>query len=239
MNGMAGHSASPPDGGGTLAELMRTLEAIEKIPPPYRLTPAVDRYFKIRGAAKNDQKGEVLRMLRNPVDVEKVERMLPPGYRSLIHDTIAITEIHGGLCPNCLPMTATADVDIRVLDDESTEPMLRKVQQMMPKDGKVEVLLAGTPVPASTSDTELFHVLAAAMKRSEPGSQVAPVVSAGTSDSRYFRARGIVAYGIAPFKVNYYDADTVHGTDERIRARFFDEGVQLMRQIVRNFCARP
>jgi acetylornithine deacetylase/succinyl-diaminopimelate desuccinylase-like protein len=68
---------------------------------------------------------------------------------------------------------------------------------------------------------------------------VAPVVSAGTSDSRYFRARGIVAYGIAPFKVNYYDADTVHGIDERIRARFFAEGLQLMRQIVRTFCARP
>ncbi len=76
------------------------------------------------------------------------------------------------------------------------------------------------------------------MKRSEPGSQVAPVVSGGTSDSRYFRARGIVAYGIAPFKVNYYDADTVHGTDERIRAGFFDEGVRLMRQIVHDFCVR-
>src|SRR5256885_8618013 len=35
------------------------------------------------------------------------------------------------------------------------------------------------------------------------GSMVAPFVSAGTSDSRWFRARGIAAYGIAPFKVNY------------------------------------
>ena len=63
------------------------------------------------------------------------------------------------------------------------------------------------------------------------------MVGAGTSDSRYFRARGIVAYGIAPFKVNYYDADTVHGNDERIRARFFAEGVRLMRTIVSQFCA--
>jgi acetylornithine deacetylase/succinyl-diaminopimelate desuccinylase-like protein len=238
MKGPAGHSASPPDSGGTMMQLMRTLEAIVKIPTPYRVTPAVDRFFKIRGASKNDEKGEVLRLLRNPVDAERVERVLPPGYRSLIHDTIAITEIHGGICPNCLPMTAMADVDIRVLDDETTDAMLTKVRQTIPKEGKVEVLLAGTPVQESPSDTELFRVLAAAMKRSEPGSQVAPVVSAGTSDSRYFRARGIVAYGIAPFKVNYYDADTVHGTDERIRARFFDEGVRLTRQIVHDFCAR-
>jgi acetylornithine deacetylase/succinyl-diaminopimelate desuccinylase-like protein len=238
MKGVAGHSASPPDGGGTLVQLMRTLEAIEKIPTPYRVTPAVDRFFRIRGASKNDEKGEVLRSLRNPVDGERVERVLPPGYRSLIHDTIAITQIHGGVCPNCLPMTATADVDIRVLDDETTDAMLAKARQAIPKDAKLEILLAGTPVPESPSDTELFRLLAAAMKRSEPGSQVAPVVSGGTSDSRYFRARGIIAYGIAPFKVNYYDADTVHGTDERIRPGFFDEGVRLMRQIVHDFCVR-
>jgi hypothetical protein len=36
--------------------------------------------------------------------------------------------------------------------------------------------------------------------------------------------------------VNYYDADGVHGTNERIRARFFAEGVQLTRTIVRDFC---
>jgi hypothetical protein len=38
--------------------------------------------------------------------------------------------------------------------------------------------------------------------------------------------------------VNYYDADTVHGTDERIRASFFPPGVRLMREIVHDFCAR-
>jgi len=239
MKGPAGHSASPPDGGGTMVKLMQTLEAIEKIPTPYRLTPAVERYFRMLGNSKKDEKGELMRSLRNPVDTERVNRVLPPGYRSLLHDTIAITRINGGHCSNCFPATATADVDIRVLDDEKPDAMLAKVQQAMPKGGSVEVLLASAPVPESPSNTDLFAVLANAMKQAEPGSTVAPVVSAGTSDSRYFRARGVVAYGIAPFKVNYYDADTVHGIDERIRARFFAEGLQLMRQIVRNFCARP
>ena len=116
--------------------------------------------------------------------------------------------------------------------------MLARIRAILPKDAKLDVLLAGEPTPESPSDTELFRVLVAAMKRAEPGSNAAAVVSAGTSDSRYFRARGIVAYGIAPFKVNYYDADTVHGNDERIRASFFPSGVRLMRQIVNDFCAR-
>jgi hypothetical protein len=41
-----------------------------------------------------------------------------------------------------------------------------------------------------------------------------------------------------PFKVNYYDADGVHGVDERIRTRFFGEGVRLVRGIVRDFCEK-
>ena len=53
MKGPAGHSASPPDGGGALTKLMKTLEAIQAIPTPYRLTPAVARYYKILGASKH------------------------------------------------------------------------------------------------------------------------------------------------------------------------------------------
>jgi acetylornithine deacetylase/succinyl-diaminopimelate desuccinylase-like protein len=238
VKGQAGHSASPPDDGGTLVTLMHTLDAVQKIPTPYRLTPAVSRYFTALAVTKHDYKGEALRTVTRGVDPARVERILPAGYRSLLHDTVALTQIHGGVCPNCMPMTATGDVDIRVLDDEKPDAMLAKVKALMPKGAEVEVLLAGEPTPESPSNTDLFRLLATSMEKSEPGSVAGPVVSAGTSDSRYFRARGVVAYGIAPFKVNYYDADTVHANDERIRASFFPQGVRLMRQIVHDFCAR-
>jgi acetylornithine deacetylase/succinyl-diaminopimelate desuccinylase-like protein len=114
--------------------------------------------------------------------------------------------------------------------------MMAKVKAALPAGGDLQVLLAGQPVPESSSDTELFRVLSSSFRNAESGSIVGAVVGSGTSDSRYFRARGIVAYGIAPFKVNYYDAETAHGNDERIRTRFFAEGVRLMRTIVTRFC---
>jgi acetylornithine deacetylase/succinyl-diaminopimelate desuccinylase-like protein len=236
--GAPGHSASPPADGGTIVRLLEVLEAVRTIPTPYRLTSAVSSYFGALAQLKHDEKGAVLGSLHEPLDAHRIEASLPPGYRSLLHDTIAITRVQGGVCPNCLPANAWADVDIRLLDDERAGAMLAQVRSRMPKGAEVEVLLEGEPSPASPSDTDLFRVLASAMKKAEPGSTVAAAVSAGTSDSRYFRQRGMVAYGIAPFKVNYYDADTVHGNDERIRAVFFGEGVQLMRNIVRDFCAR-
>jgi acetylornithine deacetylase/succinyl-diaminopimelate desuccinylase-like protein len=238
MHGWPGHAAAPPDDGGTLARLMDALQAIRAIDTPYRLTPAVERYFHAIGVARKDERGEVLRGVHEPLDVARVKRVLPSGYRALLHDTIAVTRLGGGACTNCLPATGTADLDIRLLPDEKSGAMEAKVRELVGKDGDVAVLLAGEPSPESPYDTDLFHLLAAKFEKSGPGSAVAPIVQAGTSDCRFFRAHGIVAYGIAPFKVNYYDGDTVHGNDERIRERFFDDGVRLTREIVRGFCAR-
>ncbi len=64
------------------------------------------------------------------------------------------------------------------------------------------------------------------------------MVSLGTTDSRFFRSRGIVAYGFSPFKVNYYDGASVHGADESIRLAFLNEGIEVMREIVERFCLR-
>jgi acetylornithine deacetylase/succinyl-diaminopimelate desuccinylase-like protein len=237
MKGTAGHAASPPDDGGALGKLVRSLDAISRIPTPYRLTPAVARSFHEAGKARHDERGEVLRGIAEPMDTARLERVLSPGYRALLHDTVAITRVDGGRSINVLPANASAEVDIRLLPDEKPDVMTAKVKATLPSGGELQVLLDGQPVAESASDTELFRVLSSSFRNAESGSLVGPVVGAGTSDSRYFRARGIVAYGIAPFKVNYYDADTVHANDERIRARFFAEGVRLMRTIVSNFCA--
>jgi acetylornithine deacetylase/succinyl-diaminopimelate desuccinylase-like protein len=233
--GTPGHSASPPDGGGTLAKLVNALSAIEKLPAPYRLVPPVQRYFHIAGAARGDAKGELLRSIAEPLDAKRIDATLPAGYRALLRDTIAITRIEGGTSINAMPAHALAELDVRLLPDEKPEAMVQAIGKAAGSDVSVEVVLDAQPVPESPSDTPLFRVLTRAMQRDEPGSVVAPAVGAGTTDSRYFRARGITAYGIAPFRVNYYDSDTVHGTNERIRVRFFRQGVQLMRSIVREF----
>ena len=61
FKGPPGHSAAPPDGGGSVGSMIRALDAIQKIETPYRLTPAVQRGFRALGETKRDEKGEVLR----------------------------------------------------------------------------------------------------------------------------------------------------------------------------------
>jgi len=233
-----GHGAAPADGGGATAKLIRALAAVDAIATPYRLTPSVARTSAIAARERKDGRGQRFKLLREPLDIAAIERELPPGYRAMLRDTIAITRLAAGNAVNSVPSRAIGEIDIRLLPGSTPDAMLARVKQAVGTNGTVEVLLAGEPVPGSSETTELYRVLARAMREASPGSAVAPMVGAGTTDSRFFRARGITAYGIAPFKVNYYDADTVHSDDERIRSRFFVEGVRLMRRVVSDFCER-
>lgn len=227
-----GHGAAGAAKGGAPAKLIRALSAIEAIETPYRLTEVVERTTAMR----TDRRAASLQLIHEPLDVARIERELPPGYRSLLRDTITITRLAAGSAVNVLPSRATADVDIRLLPGTKPDAMLEQVRAAVGKEGTVEVLLAGEPAPESPARGELYETLRRVFTESAPGSAVAPIVTPGTTDSRYFRARGITAYGIAPFKVNYYDADSVHGEDERIRARFFAEGVRVVKGVVRGFC---
>jgi acetylornithine deacetylase/succinyl-diaminopimelate desuccinylase-like protein len=236
--GEGGHAAGASSSGGAATELVHALYAIDQIPTPYRLSESVAHLTAVAAAARTDGRGRLLRLIREPLDVERIEKELPAGYQALLRDTISITHIRAGHAVNVVPDRAFAEVDIRLVPGSDPKPMLESVRTAVGDRARVEVLLEGEAVAASPHDTPLFAIIARAMKNASPGSTVAPVVGVGATDSRFFRARGITAYGIAPFKVNYYDAAGVHGTDERIRVRFFAEGVTLMREIVSAFCAK-
>lgn len=236
-DGDGGHGSAPPDDGGATAKLVRALAAIDALETPYRLDPSIARIFAAAAAVRTDGRAAKLRRVQEPLDVAFVERELPKGYRALLRDTIAVTHLAAGDSVNVIPTRAVAGIDIRMLPSTSPKEMIARVEQAVGTNGTVEVLLGTDPAPESPAGGELYDAVARAMRAASPGSTVGPMVSAGTTDSRFFRARGIPAYGVMPFKVNYYDADGVHGRDERIRARFFAEGVRLMRTIVRDFCA--
>jgi acetylornithine deacetylase/succinyl-diaminopimelate desuccinylase-like protein len=230
-----GHGSAPAEGGSAPAKLVRALAAIDTLETPYRLTDVVARTAALAASARKDGRGATLRLLREPLDVPRIETALPPGYRSLLRDTIAITRLDAGSAVNVVPSRATAAVDVRLLPGSSSEAMLAAIRNAAGKNATVEVILAGQATPESPTSGELYETLVRVLTPTAP---VGPIVSPGTTDSRYFRSRGVIAYGFSPFKVNYYDADGVHGSDEKIRARFFSEGVGVMRSVVRAFCER-
>ena len=66
-----------------------------------------------------------------------------------------------------------------------------------------------------------------------------PLLIPAATDSRFFRARGIAAYGFSPFAIDARELRTVHDVDERLALAAFDHGVGTMKSVVRALVAPP
>jgi acetylornithine deacetylase/succinyl-diaminopimelate desuccinylase-like protein len=234
--GAGGHGAAPPADGGASRRLVEALHAVQQLPLETALVPTVERYFHAIALTRPGERGRTLGRIAEVMSSPKELEQLPESYRILLGDTLAITRLRAGDSTNSVPAYASGDLDIRLLPGSDPEAKLRELRAYLPGDVEIEVLLSGPPSPPAPVDTELFEILQEEMLLAEPESRVGPMAFAGTTDSRFFRNRGVVAYGVSPFKVNYYDAAGVHGENERIRVAFFTQGVDLVRAVVGRFC---
>ncbi len=239
-HGQPGHGSQPPPDGGAPMALVRALARVVDVPTPYRLTPSVEAHFRSLALAKRplDARRPIFANPAAYIGSPEIEK-LPAGARSLLRDTIVVSVIRAGTSVNVIPSVATAELDLRLLPGSDPAPAIRAVRERAGAGVDVDVMLSGSAVPPSPAGTPLFALIAELATASSPGSAAGPYVSAGSTDSRFFREKGMVAYGFNPFPVNYYDGASVHAADERIRARFFARGVGLMRRIVRRAATAP
>jgi len=155
---------------------------------------------------------------------------LPPAFASLLEDTLQVTVLEGSDRINVVAPEARARLDVRLLNDTDENAYLADLASTLGSRIATRVLLEpGPPTPASPdsgADWELFgRVLA-------DGHPLVPAVIPGITDSRYFRQRGIAAYGVSPFELEALDLRRVHGPDERIPLAAFDAGVKRMKRLV-------
>jgi acetylornithine deacetylase/succinyl-diaminopimelate desuccinylase-like protein len=92
------------------------------------------------------------------------------------------------------------------------------------------VLLSSPPTPPSSTQTELWTVLERTLGTEAP---LVPSFITGTTDSRYFRERGIPAYGFSPFVLAGDEVRGIHGADESIPLERFKNGLLIMKKVVR------
>ena len=88
---------------------------------------------------------------------------------------------------------------------------------------------------ASSSDTSLYSLLEASLRRHYPSAGIAPGVAAGFTDSHFFRDIGIDSYGYSPAVIPSEARSSVHGNNERIGVDAFNRGVEIMIETVSAF----
>jgi len=66
----------------------------------------------------------------------------------------------------------------------------------------------------------------------DPGALITTPMLAGYTDSYYYRALGIGAYGLDPFRTTEEEDRTVHGNDERVSLANLRFGVEFFYRVV-------
>ena len=117
--------------------------------------------------------------------------------------------------------------------------LFKNTQDYAPRLGpdlEVEEVLESPPVPASPTDHQLFRALEATLELRAP---VVPSFLTGTTDSRYFRQRGIPAYGFSPFAINAQDLRGIHGRDESVPVDAFLRGIETLKRFLAIYAGEP
>ena len=158
-------------------------------------------------------------------------RVLLPGMQSVFLDTIQLTALDtGGNAVNVVSPYAKAKLDARLLPNTDAKAFLERVQTALGPGLEVEVLLDAPQTPLPDLEHPDYLELVDLLGASAP---VVPVVIPGTTDSRYFRERGIAAFGFSPFLLSGPESRGIHGVNESIPVDDFLDGVERMKEVLR------
>ncbi len=228
--GRAGHASMPRIGDNALVKLAPVLSALaaaevvaEVAPEPVAILEAMDL--------------DPLDMAGSLEAMEAADERIATFIEPMMGVTLAPTMASASQKINVIPSHAEVKVDCRALPGQDADHALGRIHEAIGADGfqiSFDETVVGNRSPA---DTPLMDFIRSFVAREDPGATVTPVLLAGFSDSRWFRAAfpDCVAYGFFPQRaMGLLEATPLmHGADERIpvedlglAARFYSELVQ-------------
>jgi acetylornithine deacetylase/succinyl-diaminopimelate desuccinylase-like protein len=241
--GAPGHSAVPL-ADNAIYRLAKALDRIGQYRRPARLLPVTRDYLRQRSQVEKPKLAAAMKSLssakgsRLPIaalsELEKI-----PSLDAALRTTCVATTVTGGTRVNVLPSEASANVNCRILPDETSE-LIRGDLIKVIGDAKIEVQPVSDFGPGGTSPItgEVPSAVNKIAAESYPGVPVIPTLIKGTTDSRYLRRHGIAAYGMGPFAMAELDMHRVHGTDERISLASIRNGVEFFDKLVMELAAK-
>jgi acetylornithine deacetylase/succinyl-diaminopimelate desuccinylase-like protein len=159
-----------------------------------------------------------------------------PGQPNLFLDTVQVTTVDVGERINVVAPEAVAHVDVRLLPETDADDFLGRLRRAAGDQVTVEVILSAPPVPPSPADHPAYRAIAGVLGEEAP---VVPSFIAGFTDSRWFRQRGVAAYGVTPFALAGGILTGIHGPDERLPVAELERGIARMTEIVAAWTAPP
>jgi carboxypeptidase PM20D1 len=229
-----GHSSRPYDP-NAIDQLSAGLIRIDQYKFKPELSDVTREYFT---AAARYEAPEIAAAMRafaaNPQDAKAIAVLRAnPATIGKIGTTCVVTMINGGHALNALPQRATANINCRIFPGHPREQIMEELRRVVadPAVQFKDVSEGSVATDASPIRADLVQAINKAVHLGYPGLPVFPTMSAGASDSMWFRREHIPSYGVSPLFIK--DSDRfAHGLNERIPVGDVRPGVQFMVSLI-------
>ncbi len=216
--GSTGHS-SLPHGDNAIAVLAQALERLTKYTPEKRLLPVAREYFLKRSEIETGELAKVMKDVAKSssrFSTSSIKQLEKHNLQNYLITTCIPTMISGGTRVNALPGHATANINCRILPDETIETVRKRLISII-DDPRVELTQEGDFSVGGSSDVK--GVVPSAVEKIAgqmwPGIVVIPSMLSGATDSRFLQGKTQM-YGVSPLYRLEKDGVRAHGIDERI-----------------------
>ena len=183
-----------------------------------QLSPITKAYFEGIALRQTPEIGAAMKAFAaNPKDEKAIATLAAsPAYVGQIGTTCVSTMVSGGHALNALPQRATANINCRIFPGVKPAAVMAELQRVAadPEVKFTDVTEGSNPTDASPLRPDLTGAVTRAMQAVRPGVPIFPAMSAGASDSMWFRSVGVPSYGVSPTFVKESD-DFSHGLNER------------------------
>ena len=237
-----GHSSVPrPD--NAITALADALAKVGRYSFPVRFSEVTRGFFSKTADVEDPALGKAMRALvANPDDAEALAGVsADPRYNSMLRTTCVATQLSGGHAANALPQLAEANINCRMFPTDTAE-VIRAAFEKLINDTTVQVIIRGAPrqpPPVIPVVPELMDAVTQVTRDLWGNVPVIPVMSTGATDSRYFRALGVPAFGVSGlFSDPTVDA-RAHGRDERMRLQSYYEGQEFLWRLTKALTSAP
>ena len=231
-----GHS-SRPSATNPIYRLARDLDRLAAYKFPAMQSEITMAAFKATAAGKPGPLGDALRRyVANPNDAEAVEIL--SADRDMVgqlRTTCVATMINGGHATNALPQKATANVNCRIFPGTPSEEVRKTIVKVLDDPTATVERQADGAIDAGPSPLrpDVLAAVTKAVHARYPGLPVLPAMSAGATDSMFFRALGVPSYGVAGVFMKSSD-DFAHGLNERVPVATIDGALAQWESILKD-----
>jgi acetylornithine deacetylase/succinyl-diaminopimelate desuccinylase-like protein len=239
VHNKGGHS-SLPVADNAIYHLSGALYRLSSFGFPLKTNDVTREYFRaMSGIEKGPISADLAAVAKGDAAAMTRVAAASTSWNATLRTTCVATQLEGGHAKNALPQLAAANVNCRVLPEDSIASVTATLKRVI-NDTAVTLTMDGTPHsgPPSPMRDDLMSAIKGVTTALWPGVPAVPMMVMGATDGLYLRIAGIPTYGVQGF---FYDRDDIrfHGRDERLKVQSFYQGQTFLYDLVKRLAGAP